>query len=76
MTIEQHQIALFMAARGNFGPALRLHGIVAPLNMPQSHEYHDGVDVSMFGGISPAAEYRQHAERRREINEKMEDETA
>lgn len=31
--------------------------------------------AAFFGGLSPSAEYRQHAQRRLEINEKMENET-
>lgn len=30
---------------------------------------------AFFGGLSPAAEYRQHAQRRRELNEKLEGES-
>jgi len=31
--------------------------------------------AEFFGGLSPASEYRQHAQRRRELNDKLEGES-
>ena len=79
---QQQAIALWRAGHTNYARIARMVGAstesvwfwLGCKHDAEQWEQDRQRHAAFFGGLSPAAEYRQHAQRRRELNEKLEGE--